>query len=177
MCMQQVFINSATNFFNLTPELLQRSFSWQKTIVILLNVLTSPDVSESLSLALHPYTLPAVCSVQVEGGDERQSDGGQVLLHTAAGHPDQRGQRVLTDGVINAVCQHIAWRREQESVHSPRFIINPFHRSVSDWPLTLMNVSGWEFGTTDSSSILPTRINCVPAVDGNRAIKLKFIAT
>ena len=77
--------------------------------------LTSPDVAESLSFALHADTLPAVGGIQVEGGDERQSDAGQVLLHTAAGHPDQGGQRVLADGVINAVCQHITWRGEEES--------------------------------------------------------------
>lgn len=82
--------------------------------------LTSPDVPESLSLALHPYTVPAAGSVQVEGGDERQSNAGQVLLHAAARHLDQRGQRVLTDGVINAVCQHITWSGEEESG------INPF---------------------------------------------------
>ena len=72
--------------------------------------LTSPDVPQSLGLALHPHALPVAGPLQVEGGDERQSDAGQVLLHTAAGHPDQRGQRVLADGVIDAVCQHVAWR-------------------------------------------------------------------
>lgn len=50
--------------------------------------LTSPDVSESLSLPLHSYTLPVAGSFQVQGGNEWQGDGGQVLLHTAAGHPD-----------------------------------------------------------------------------------------
>lgn len=94
--------------------------------------LTSPDVSESLSLALHPNTLPVVGPLQVEVGDEWQSDAGQVLLHTAAGHPDQRGQRVLTDRVINTVGQHVAWRGEEESgVHSLRFINNLYHHYVS----------------------------------------------
>lgn len=89
----------------------------RRVIFIICHLLTSLDVLQSLCLAIHPDALPVACSLQVEGGDERQSDGGQVLLHTAAGHPDQRGQRVLADGVIDAVCQHVTWRREAGSVH------------------------------------------------------------
>lgn len=36
----------------------------------------------------------------------------------------------------------------------------------------LMNVSGIEFGTTDSSSILPKRIVCVPVVDRKTRCKI-----
>lgn len=77
--------------------------------------LTSPDVAESLGFALHPNTLPALGPLQVEGGDEGKSDRGQVLLHTTAGHPDERGQGVLCDGVVDAVGQHVSWRTNQVS--------------------------------------------------------------
>lgn len=87
--------------------------------------LTSPDVAQSLRLLLHPDALPAVGLLQVERGDEGQRDGGQVLLHAAARHPDERGQRVVADGVIDAVGQNVPWRREEESSRS-----TPVDRSI-----------------------------------------------
>lgn len=98
--------------------------------------LTSLDVPQSLGLAIHPDALPVARPVQVEAGDEGQGDGGQVLLHTAAGHPDQRGQGVLADGVIDAVCQHVTWRREEGSARSPGLMVHictaPCQRPTSD---------------------------------------------
>lgn len=88
--------------------------------------LTSPDVPQSFRLLLHPNALPAGGPLQVERGDEGQRDGGQVLLHAAARHPDERGQRVVADGVIDAVGQHVPWRREEESARS-----TPIDNSIS----------------------------------------------
>lgn len=59
--------------------------------------LTSLDVAQCLCLLSHSDALPPAGPLQVQSGNEGQCDGGQVLLHAAAGHLDEPGQGVVAD--------------------------------------------------------------------------------